>query len=262
MQRTLRQEGVRGLYKGFTPPLIGFVFMDSLLLGSFSVYRSFLADSVRIPRIWTHDSFAGAAPSSVATHFMAGALAGWTVSFIAAPIEHIKARLQVQYGTRRAERVYSGPLDCCQKIYRHYGISGIYRGLFATLVFRSFFAVFWASYDVLNRGMQASTSLSLPLVNFVAAGLAAQAYYLTGYPTDIIKQRVMTEPLSRGRGSRWRDVAKAIYRESGWRGYWRGFLPCFLRAFPANAMSIMTFEAVMRAGTIRSSGKTQEAEFI
>ena len=43
------------------------------------------------------------------------------------------------------------------------------------------------------------------------------------------------------------SIAKAVYVENGWRGYWRGFLPCFLRAFPANAMALVAFEGVMRA---------------
>ena len=103
--------------------------------------------------------------------------------------------------------------------------------------------------------MQSSTNLSVPLINFIAAGIAAQLYWLTGYPTDVIKQRIMTGPLGgeindkAKRLARWKGVARSIYTESGWRGFWRGFLPCFLRAFPANAMSIVTFEAVMRTTT-------------
>jgi solute carrier family 25 carnitine/acylcarnitine transporter 20/29 len=30
LTQTLRKEGVRGLYKGATPPLVGWMFMDSL----------------------------------------------------------------------------------------------------------------------------------------------------------------------------------------------------------------------------------------
>lgn len=51
-------------------------------------------------------------------HGLAGILAGWTVSFIAAPVEHIKARLQVQYSASKAARTYTGPVDCCRKIVR------------------------------------------------------------------------------------------------------------------------------------------------
>ena len=46
---------------------------------------------------------------------------------------------------------------------------------------------------------------------------------------------------------RWKDAAMAIWVRDGARGFWRGFVPCFLRAFPANAMAIVAFEGVMRA---------------
>jgi Mitochondrial carrier protein len=51
-----------------------------------------------------------------AGHALAGIGAGWTVSFIAAPVEHVKARLQVQYAAERSARLYSGPIDCSSKI--------------------------------------------------------------------------------------------------------------------------------------------------
>ena len=49
-------------------------------------------------------------------HGLAGILAGATVSFVAAPVEHIKARLQVQYAADKGKRLYSGPIDCIKKI--------------------------------------------------------------------------------------------------------------------------------------------------
>ena len=51
-------------------------------------------------------------------HGLAGIMAGATVSFVAAPVEHIKARLQVQYAADKSKRLYSGPLDCIRKIVR------------------------------------------------------------------------------------------------------------------------------------------------
>ena len=62
----------------------------------------------------------------------------------------------------------------------------------------------------------------------------------------------MTDPLGGGLGDgqrrfrRWRDAAGEIWRVGGVRGFWRGFVPCFLRAFPANAVALVAFEGVMR----------------
>ena len=51
-------------------------------------------------------------------HGIAGIMAGTTVSFIAAPVEHIKARLQVQYAVDKSQRMYAGPIDCLRKLVR------------------------------------------------------------------------------------------------------------------------------------------------
>lgn len=251
--QTVRKEGLVGLYKGATPPLIGWMFMDSLMLGSLTFYRKFLNDKVyqpyRIETIRAHP-----APSIIDQklptlgHAIAGVMAGWTVSFIAAPIEHVKARLQVQYSANKAQRLYSGPIDCTRKLYHQHGVRGLYHGLSATLLFRTFFFFWWGSYDLFTRTLSNHTSLSTPAINFWAGGLSAQVFWITSYPSDVVKQRIMTDALGQGRKfARWRDAAMAIGRQNGWRGYWRGFVPCFLRAFPANAMALVAFEGVMRA---------------
>ncbi|KAK0653472.1 Mitochondrial substrate carrier family protein L [Lasiodiplodia hormozganensis] len=235
--QTVRNEGVRGLYKGATPPLVGWMAMDSLMLGSLTVYRRLLRENV----FTNHEKL------PTLGHGIAGIGAGWTVSFIAAPVEHVKARLQVQYAADKAKRLYSGPIDCAKKLFRSHGLPGLYHGLCATLLFRTFFFCWWGSYDLFSRFFSKNTNLSAPAINFWAGGLSAQIFWITSYPSDVVKQWIMTDPLGEGRKfPRWRDAAKAVYREKGWRGYWRGFVPCFLRAFPANAMALVAFEGVMR----------------
>ncbi|KAK4236280.1 hypothetical protein C8A03DRAFT_35847 [Achaetomium macrosporum] len=250
--QTIRHEGVFGLYKGATPPLVGWMFMDSVMLGSLSVYRRLLHENLFHHPPW-HPLHDPSLPLPAHGHGLAGIMAGATVSFVAAPVEHVKARLQIQYAARKAERLYSGPVDCVRKIWRCHGIRGVYHGLQATLLFRSFFFFWWGSYDLFSRWMRQHTSLSAPAINFWAGGLSAQVFWVMSYPSDVVKQRIMTDPLGGGlndgvrRFPRWKDAAKAVYREQGAMGYWRGFLPCFLRAFPANAMALVAFEAAMRA---------------
>jgi solute carrier family 25 carnitine/acylcarnitine transporter 20/29 len=132
--------------------------------------------------------------------------------------------------------------------FRNHGVRGVYHGLTATLLFRTFFCFWWGTYDIFTRAFKKHTNLSTPAINFWAGGLSAQIFWITSYPSDVVKQRVMTDPLGADRKfPKWRDAARAVWRENGWRGYWRGFLPCFLRAFPANAMALVAFEGVMRS---------------
>ncbi|KAH7358165.1 carrier protein YMC2 [Plectosphaerella cucumerina] len=254
LTQTIRHEGPLALYKGATPPLVGWMFMDSVMLGSLTVYRRLLSENLFHTAVFQP----GATPSPGKStlpwygHGIAGIMAGATVSFIAAPVEHIKARLQIQYAADKSKRLYKGPIDCVRKIYGAHGLGGVYHGLGATLLFRTFFFAWWGSYDIFSRLLREQTSLSAPAVNFWAGGLSAQVFWLTSYPSDVVKQRIMTDPLGGGLGDgvrkfpRWKDAASAVYREAGWKGYWRGFLPCFLRAFPANAVALVAFEGVMR----------------
>ncbi|MCJ1432650.1 hypothetical protein MMC27_002007 [Xylographa pallens] len=261
--QTVRNEGVRGLYKGATPPLVGWMFVDSIMLGSLTYYRQlllenvFTQDNVRRYRpsfIWNSKSSLEQPTHRLPTvgHAIAGLMAGFTVSFIAAPVEHVKARLQIQYAADKRQRLYSGPIDCTKKILHAHGFRGLYHGLASTLIFRSFFFIWWGSYDLLSRALTTHTALSTPSINFWAGGLSAQLFWMASYPSDVVKQRVMTDPLggSLSDGERrfrgWRDAARAVWLRDGARGFWRGFVPCFLRAFPANAVALVAFEGVMR----------------
>ncbi|KAF8954445.1 hypothetical protein BGZ46_002916 [Entomortierella lignicola] len=191
---TLKKEGPRAFYKGATPPLIGWAFMDSIMLGSLSYYKLLLQGgdhNVKLSPFWSG---------------IAGIGAGVTVSFVATPIEHVKARLQVQYDAKT--KIYAGPVDCVRQLIRNNGITGPWKGLVATLWFRSSFFMWWG---------------------------------------NVVKNKIMTQP----------DVKnppfptlisgfKHVYRTDGLKGFYRGFLPCFLRAFPTNACALTSFELMMR----------------
>lgn len=183
------------------------------MLGSLSNYRALLQTHVY-----------GGRELPAVGHGLAGVLAGWTVSFVAAPVEHVKARLQVQYHPALGQKPrYAGPVDCTRQLLRGHGLAGLFHGLAATMLFRTFFFAWWGSYDLFSRLLRARTQLSPPAVNFWAGGLSAQVFWLVSYPSDVVKQRIMTDPLEPGlrRFSCWRDAARAVYLEAGWRGYWR-----------------------------------------
>jgi solute carrier family 25 carnitine/acylcarnitine transporter 20/29 len=89
------------------------------MLGSLSVYRRVLNDNVFNPRrALTTSNHGESHKLPTVGHAIAGVMAGATVSFIAGPVEHIKARLQVQYQVEKSKRLYTGPIDCVKKMVR------------------------------------------------------------------------------------------------------------------------------------------------
>lgn len=119
--KTIRQEGPRALYKGATPPLVGWMFMDSIMYVRncwalihlrFNIiqYRLGTLHNARmIQQQWNGDR-----PLSIFQHGLAGLAGGLTVSFVATPVEQIKARLQVQYDAK--SKTYKGPIDCIRQV--------------------------------------------------------------------------------------------------------------------------------------------------
>jgi len=103
------------------------MFMDSIMLGSLTFYRRILQENVfsksSIPPLGLTakqqvEQANERACEKLPTfgHAIAGVMAGATVSFTAAPVEHIKARLQIQYAVDKSKRLYRGPIDCFSKI--------------------------------------------------------------------------------------------------------------------------------------------------
>ena len=101
--------------------------MDSIMLGSLTLYRRILRENVfsKSTLLPLRSSFGQEAGQAIQKaeaklptlgHAIAGVMAGATVSFVAAPVEHIKARLQVQYAVDKSHQLYSGAVDCLLKI--------------------------------------------------------------------------------------------------------------------------------------------------
>lgn len=97
------------------------------MLGSLTLYRRLLHENVfNNPSVFSLNPFAfpraelrgkrDVKELPTLGHALAGVMAGWTVSVIAAPVEHIKARLQIQYAAEKSKRLYHGPIDCTRKI--------------------------------------------------------------------------------------------------------------------------------------------------
>ncbi len=117
----VRVEGLRGLYRGMLPSILGSVPYVGI---DFAVYDTLKR---HIPR--KED---GTLPT---VHTLAaGALAGSIGQTVAYPIDLVRRRLQVQtvssnMAAQQHIEHYGGMWDAFRKIYRQEGIAGFYRGL-------------------------------------------------------------------------------------------------------------------------------------
>ncbi|KIJ31460.1 hypothetical protein M422DRAFT_36217 [Sphaerobolus stellatus SS14] len=246
LRQTIKNESILALYKGATPPAVGWAAIDSVLFGSLHNYRLFLKDS---PLLSENIPGSDKKRLSIPGHAAAGLCAGLTSAFLAHPIELLKVNLQMQRERAVADRKFKGPIDCIVQVVRTNGVLGLWRGFAGSLAFRSNFAILFGSVEILMRNFDklrgTSFEMSTGTATFLSGGLASFAYWFAAIPADNVKNRMMGADLN-VRGINFRNVAKQIYRTEGARGFYAGLTPCILRAFPVNAAALFVSEGILR----------------
>ncbi|KAF8971409.1 mitochondrial carrier domain-containing protein [Flammula alnicola] len=255
--KVIKNEGIFALYKGATPPAVGWAAIDSVLLGSLHNYRLFL-----LRNGMTEISPSGTPRLTLFAHGVAGLFAGWTSALIATPIELLKVKLQLQAQKSVSDRRFKGPIDCAHQIIRVQGIGGLWSGFTGSLAFRSNFFWMFLSVEALMRGFSGLAGtryeISTGSANFLSGGLASFVYWAMAIPFDNIKNRMMAHPYplpypasaTSTKSTLTRPsfiyIARHIYVRDGPAGFFRGLGPCFLRAFPVNASALFVYEGMMR----------------
>eukprot|EP00041_Stephanoeca_diplocostata_P021271 m.491295 g.491295 ORF g.491295 m.491295 type:complete len:347 (+) comp21784_c0_seq29:296-1336(+) len=243
VRTTVVHEGITGLYKGMSTPLVLTGMVNSLLFGmQYNIEHELSKIAGREGKPLLQDTM------------QAAVLSGAAISIVVTPMEGIKARLQVQYGSGGAAK-FQGPVDCARQVYRTIGMAnGIYRGWLPVCISRMANFSYFGSYAFISKSLhkkfhgEAHEGKKLPLTaSILAGGSSGFCYWLTCYPVDVVKNKIMAAPDSIvPKYKNMRDAFRQVYRAEGVRGFFVGFAPCVIRAFPANAAAFVGFELAMR----------------
>lgn len=270
---TLRDEGVRGVYRGMGAPLATVALFNAVLFASRGA-----ATSALLARRREEGGGGGeeGAPLTAQEGVAVALAASAAVSVVATPTELLKCRLQAQGDPKlaaqrlAAQQVHShaaassaplfrGPLDAARHVIQHErgGIggrfslpipgSGLFKGLFATFSREALGNVaMFGVYDWARQGMAERRGVSIDRLPssdvMLAGGVGGTAFWLASFPADLIKSKLQTEPYDAPKYRGFWDCAAKVVRTEGLRGLWRGFTPALLRSAPANAACFAGYE--------------------
>jgi len=214
----VRKEGMRGLYRGMTSPLLGVAGINAV---TFGVNAQVLK---QLPN-----------PDSISSITIAGASAGLIQTSIVSPMELVKTQMQVCGQTD-----ISGTVS---HITRSAGFGGIFRGLGITATREvPAFAVYFSSYEVIVRNLGESTSAVL-----FGGGMAGVLSWVATYPQDVIKSRLQADAFGASRMYRGPlHCLQLSLKEEGTSFLFRGIGSTVIRAFPMNAVTFGVFTLVMK----------------
>ncbi|ELR12185.1 mitochondrial uncoupling protein [Acanthamoeba castellanii str. Neff] len=263
----VREEGALSLWKGIAPALLRQFLYTGLRMGIYEPIRNFFA-------------FGGtkASDAPLLTKILAGMVAGGVSAAVFTPTDLLKVRMQGSSGQR-----YRSLLHAIKTVVAEEKISGLWKGMgptsqraavvaaaelatydqckqfllgnnimqdnIYTHFAASFIAGFVATASSSPIGMPRDLSCSFrPIIFIVDADSTNRSD--VHIPTDVVKTRVMNQPSdANGRGLYYRsslDCARKLVAAEGVRGFYRGFLPNWIRLGPWNIIMFLTYEQLRR----------------
>lgn len=235
MTTIVRDEGVRGLYKGLVPIIMGY-FPTWMIY--FSVYE-FCKNRFRTnsPH-WTFISHSGSAIA-----------AGAASTVLTNPIWVVKTRLMLQTHIGANRTHYKGTIDAFGKIIRQEGFQALYAGLVPSLLGLLHVAIHFPVYERLKITFHCYSDESEPhsqkidLTRLImASSFSKMIASVVSYPHEILRTRMQLKSDLPKHLKRMIPLIKITYRQEGIFGFYSGFMTNLVRTLPASAITLVTFE--------------------
>ncbi|XP_010254696.1 PREDICTED: folate transporter 1, chloroplastic isoform X2 [Nelumbo nucifera] len=240
-----RTEGLKGLYAGFYPAVLGSTV-------SWGLYFLFYNNAKQ------RYSKGSGEKLSAGLHLVSAAEAGALVCLCTNPIWLVKTRLQLQNPLHQT-RPYSGFHDALRTILKEEGWRALYKGLGPGLLLVSHGAIQFTAYEELRKAVinfkskggtkkHATGDKLLNSVDYAVLGASSKlAAILLTYPYLVIRARLQQRPSNAGI-PRYLDswhVVKETVRFEGLRGFYKGITSHLLKNVPASSITFVVYENVL-----------------
>lgn len=208
----------RSLYKGMTAPMLTVGFDKAMIFWCYGNFRKV------VDRNYSE--------SSVRTRaIMAGMMTGLVIPFYLTPIDRIKIIRQTNGRITRKDL----------------SMRFMYRGL-PMMLFREPIAssVYFLTFESLKdryRDTMAKSSYHHIGASFLFGGISGCTLWTVIYPFDIVKTIMQSSTREHVREI---DIAKNIYKQNGFLGFYRGYKYAIMRAIPRHAGTFAMVEYLRR----------------
>ncbi|XP_004844948.1 phosphate carrier protein, mitochondrial isoform X1 [Heterocephalus glaber] len=227
---TLKEDGVRGLAKGWAPTFIGYSMQGLCKFGFYEVFKVLYSNMLGEENAYLWRTSLYLAASASAEFFADIALA---------PMEAAKVRIQTQPGYANTLR------DAAPKMYQEEGLKAFYKGV-APLWMRQIpytmmkFACFERTVEALYKFVvpKPRSECSKPeqlVVTFVAGYIAGVFCAIVSHPADSV-----VSVLNKEKGS----SASQVLQRLGFRGVWKGLFARIIMIGTLTALQWFIYDSV------------------
>ncbi|KAH8600797.1 mitochondrial carrier protein-like protein [Bisporella sp. PMI_857] len=248
---------VQSLYRGLTPNLVGNASSWAIFFYFKSIIENQLLQLHNRPR--GRDHVAGSLPHqdalSPTDYFLAAGISGVMITLSTSPIWVLKTRMLSS--DKGSEGAYENMWQGARHIWKTDGVKGFYRGGAVSLLGVSHGAVQFAVYEPLKavwkryidtHGMsRIGDGKEEKMSTFATLTISSCAKIAAGtvtYPYQVLRSRLQTYHAEERFGKGITGVARNVYRENGWRGFYRGLGTNIVRVLPATWVTFLVYENV------------------
>ena len=221
---TLASGGMRALYAGLLPPLLGSALFRSAQFAVFGAVYGLLRDTALAEPA---TSAAGLQPRVL----VAGAAAATARTALEVPLQLIKARRQLGVPVLPPAVAVGGPAAIARELYSGAGLCWA-RMLVAL-------GGFFILVDCVDR--HAPSTFTAPIIGpFVKGSLCATVPWLLAWPLEVAATQAQSS--LHGRGGTGAARLERIFRERGIAGLFRGAGPGLARSIVGNGAAVAAYE--------------------
>lgn len=237
----VREEGATKIFQGLTPALYRHIVYTGCRMSFYEIIRE------KILKKNADGSF------PIWKSSLGGLTAGALGQFIASPTDLVKVQMQME-GRRRLEgkppRV-KNTRQAFRMILANEGFRGLYRGAVPNVQRAALVNMGdLATYDSVKQRLLKFTSLQdnwvTHTISSICSGLVAATL---GTPADVVKTRIMNQPIKDGKGLLYRgvvDCAVKTVNQEGFFALYKGFIPIWGRMAPWSLTFWLTFEQIRK----------------
>jgi len=231
--KIIKEEGIRGLYRGLTPSLLTVPLFNAIYWSSYDHLKQCLEQD--FPNM----------PIQL-IHVMSAIVAGGIGDVITNPFFVTRVRMQtlILHNNNSGIDNNISTTDMMKKIYNNEGLGAFYKGLGASFLGLSHVAIQFPLYEYLKKNARDNNDNNKEtVIDLICASISAKlvACLLT-YPHEVIRSRLQDRKTPKG----VINLVKGMVNNEGFLSLWSGLRVNLVRTFPATICTFLSYEYISR----------------
>ncbi|KAF9181721.1 hypothetical protein BGZ51_001184 [Haplosporangium sp. Z 767] len=256
VKKIVRYEGATSLWRGLSPTVAMSIPATVIYFVGYDYLKDVLSEQALTASpglALGQASFINDYRDSLAP-LAAGGFARTVAATVISPLELFRTRMQsVHTDTKGNSGLFRGVSQGIVAMVRSEGVLSLWRGLAPTL-WRDvpFSAIYWMGYENIKKRLVVwDSQRANPVLNefeiaFSSGALSGMTAAILTTPFDVAKTRRQVD-LMQPHHTRMASLMKAIVREEGFRGLWRGLTARVAKVAPSCAIMISSYEIGKKA---------------